>query len=741
MKKSTKAIIMILAFILCLSLIHALAAQPESVKSGDLSIPAHSKEDIALYRSRALSGSYSEAFVTEPSVAAPYAAGELTQDYMDCGLGYLNYVRYAAGLSPVTLNSNWNTEAQHASVVMAANNDLSHYPSQPEGMDPAFYNIGYNAASSSNIFCAYGYGSRNYLSFSIQSYMDDDDPSNMPRVGHRRWLLNPLSGMCVGFGQAKGSSGFTYSATKVFGSGQTGTRANYRYIAWPASGNFPSELLASSVPWSVTLNPLHYDTGRLNNVSVTITREADGKSWTLSGENNSAAPNNQLPYFNIDTSNRAVANCIIFHPGSKNWGTEVLSGVYSVRIDGLYDNTGEESPLFYSVDFFDVSAVELPSHHVDVVSSSGGKVSISSGSLTAGSSLSFTVSPDEGYEIAAVIIDGVSQPIQSRYDLGALSADVSIQVLFADGETLFMEHEGLLYSFSEGSLTVMGHKYQNFSGNIDIPGELWGLAVTAIADGAFEYSYAQSFTLPESIRTIGDRAFNASSHQGTFTIPAGVESIGTYAFSYMYGVTDFVIDGENSSYATIDGALYDLEGGKPHTLLNYCLASPAKEFTVPESVSLLYCTSFAGAANLRELYVMSYGIRAMTYTFYNTDLEVYARSSTRLYAQLSNELISPVNGVWDIETLAPLSLVEGDAGLRLRITNTGSSHIKGSVFAAAYDADGRMSGCSVLSADTPARSVSFADIPLRAEEGSISLFLLDSDSHAPLLPASVQNLG
>ena len=99
----------------------------------------------------------------------------------------------------------------------------------------------------------------------------------------------------------------------------------------------------------------------------------------------------------------------------------------------------------------------------------------------------------------------------------------------------------------------------------------------------------------------------------------------------------------------------------------------------------------------------------------------------------------PVNQIWDIESVPALSLVAGDSGSRLRVINCGDSEIIGSVFAASYAADGRMTGCTQLSAEAAACSVSFIPTDIRPEGASVGLFLLDSEGHTPLLPASVQN--
>ena len=113
--------------------------------------------------------------------------------------------------------------------------------------------------------------------------MSDNSSSNMPMLGHRRWLLNPLVNMQIGFGEAVAERGSRYVVTKVFNSGSSWdkTYVDYQYVAWPASGNFPSELITMQDPWSVTLNPEEYERPDINQISVTITRSSDGASWTL----------------------------------------------------------------------------------------------------------------------------------------------------------------------------------------------------------------------------------------------------------------------------------------------------------------------------------------------------------------------------------------------------------------------------------------------------------------------------
>lgn len=91
------------------------------------------------------------------------------------------------------LNPAWNELCDAAAEVCRRNGDIDHHPPQPPGLDDQRYQQGCEGARNSNL--AVG-GS---LVDSVDSYMDDSDPGNIARIGHRRWCLNPLMKR-VGFG-------------------------------------------------------------------------------------------------------------------------------------------------------------------------------------------------------------------------------------------------------------------------------------------------------------------------------------------------------------------------------------------------------------------------------------------------------------------------------------------------------------------------------------------------------------
>ena len=304
--------------------------------SGSASVPKMSQAEITqLLRQHPLTLP-EEMFEAAPSCQAPYAPGRDKDSALEAAAGRLNALRQIAGLPAVTLDEELCQQAQYGAVLLAAS-DFSHTPSQPSDMDDGFYRQGREATSSSNIYAG------QTLTGAIDGFMDDSDDSNIDRLGHRRWQLNPQMGK-VGFGYAESDGRYgSYVAEKVFD--KSAKTPNYDFISWPSSGNFPAELFGGHTAWSVTLNPERYQTPDWQAVTVTLTRQGDGKQWTLDkGDNGSGQA-----FFNVETSNYGVNNCIIFRPE----GIEDYMGTYTVEIEGLRTRDGTPVDGFaYQVTFF-----------------------------------------------------------------------------------------------------------------------------------------------------------------------------------------------------------------------------------------------------------------------------------------------------------------------------------------------------------------------------------------------------
>lgn len=282
-------------------------------------------------------------FDSKPSCTAPYQTGVVKDVVLQSAANRLSALRQIAGLPDVVLDDNLSKQAQYGAVIIGAMGKLSHTPEKPADMEENFYRQAYEATSSSNLSAGYS------ITKAVDVFMDDSDTRNIDRLGHRRWQLNPRMGK-VGFGYAESNTKYRYYVSeKVFDKSANVT--SYDFIGWPSSGNFPSEIFQGNTAWSVTLNPDKYMKPSAYQVKVTITRESDNKKWILTNENNDVSGS----FFNVETSNYGVNNCIIFRPQ----GIDKYEGTYIVEINGLRTASGQQVDDFtYKVDFFDIEKSE-----------------------------------------------------------------------------------------------------------------------------------------------------------------------------------------------------------------------------------------------------------------------------------------------------------------------------------------------------------------------------------------------
>jgi len=87
------------------------------------------------------------------------------------------------------------------------------------------------------------------------------------------------------------------------------------------------------------------------------------------------------------------------------------------------------------------------------------------------------------------------------------------------------------FTTNNGAITITG--YNTAAGlNVVIPSMTNGYPVTSIGNGAFEYSGITGVTIPNSVTSIGSRAFEFCTSLTGVTIPNSVTNIGSGAFEY-----------------------------------------------------------------------------------------------------------------------------------------------------------------------------------------------------------------
>ena len=106
------------------------------------------------------------------------------------------------------------------------------------------------------------------------------------------------------------------------------------------------------------------------------------------------------------------------------------------------------------------------------------------------------------------------------------------------------------------------------------------------------------FTIPDSVTTIGSRAFYECSNLTSITIPNSVTTIDDSAFYDCPKLTYIAVVKGNPNYRSIDGNLYSKDG---KTLVQYAIGKTDTGFTVPNSVSSIGVGAFAHCFSLTSV--------------------------------------------------------------------------------------------------------------------------------------------
>lgn len=281
----------------------------------------------------------------DANAAQPYQLGQVHQQALKDAVNLTNFFRYISYMpSDITLNEAFNKEAQAASLVNAVNQQMTHTPNKPVGMDQALFDLGYKGASTSNI----GVGYKDIPDSIVRGYMSDNSNQNRIDVGHRRWVLSPQL-KDVGFGFAYDTTDRGHTAMKIVSDDLwKNPMATYDRISWPAETAFPTNFFNDKDPWSVSLNENTYDMNKLGNVQVTLTRKSDNQKWRF-------ARNSQTDgFFNIATNSNygQTPVTIIFQP--KNIAAYTNGDVFQVDIQNVYQKDGQKTNITFETTFFDL---------------------------------------------------------------------------------------------------------------------------------------------------------------------------------------------------------------------------------------------------------------------------------------------------------------------------------------------------------------------------------------------------
>lgn len=108
-----------------------------------------------------------------------------------------------------------------------------------------------------------------------------------------------------------------------------------------------------------------------------------------------------------------------------------------------------------------------------------------------------------------------------------------------------------------------------------------------------------NYTVPDSVTSLGSRAFNACPLVNEVNIGAGVVDIPPFALSYSQNMTAIVVDAANPVFSSVDGVLFD----KDVTVLIQYPCGKAGDYVIPSTVVTLGDWSMDYAQKLTEVTV------------------------------------------------------------------------------------------------------------------------------------------
>ena len=139
-------------------------------------------------------------------------------------------------------------------------------------------------------------------------------------------------------------------------------------------------------------------------------------------------------------------------------------------------------------------------------------------------------------------------------------------------------------------------------------------AVTSIGEGAFSYcTKLTGGNIPNSVTSIGSDAFRNCAAITGFTIGSGVTSIGSFAFTGCSNLASFTVATANTHYSSLDGVLFN----EDQTLLIQFPVRKTGIYTIPNTVATIGTFAFQNCASVTGITIANSLTNIEPYAFLN----------------------------------------------------------------------------------------------------------------------------
>lgn len=390
---------------------------------------------------------------------------------------------------------------------------------------------------------------------------------------------------------------------------------------------------------------------RVTDADFEYTVGEDGVSASITAYNGSSLYV-EIPEKLGENDEYTVTGIASLQTSSGGWGDEYNQARYieipdTVTSFGGLSQYGYFNPLNFSV-FWKLTTIRLPQNltTLENISLGGGMTylelpdgitELPEGAFSSCSELQYLVLPEQ--------LETIGEMAFENTDIAELSIPASVTAIDAsafrymyrlenitveEGNASYRAVDGILYnrnltelirypSLKYGDyISGTGYVYSDFPDTLKV-----------IGDYAFEnVPICYHFVIPDGVTTIGDYAFYDCGNTETYTIPASVTSIGEGAFARNDRIEQFIVDEDNDAFSTDEfGVLFDKDKTR---LIRYPFGRRDHTYNVPSTVETIgsyafyYVIGYSSDGNYGhlKLITMQEGLRTVEKYAFGSELRV-----------------------------------------------------------------------------------------------------------------------